>query len=287
MKRTLKKRLRKDLFSRLTPKAIREFSYQHTENGLQFGFDYHYRSAACFGTERGLVVVEFGILNKTDQSISVRPTDFSFVYDGLPIKSAPVEFDVAASELVHRGQSFTDALDVGPALPHEVLLFLPLLLARPHVWYNLARTARDYLTWRRGKRALRKIRFDYGIVHPGQFKQGLIFLAVEMTPEQSATWPEKCGLNIDVLHQAGGPQVSEKAISISKESSSWLPSLGCIIPALAVQFVCFSGSCYLARQILPQSLPTAPLICGAIYLVIVLLILLALASDERWPRVDL
>ncbi len=281
----IKKHTQKVSFSQLTPKAIEDFSRRQTQAGVKLGFDYYYRTAPLFATERNLVVIELGVLNETDQSILVRPTDFSFAYDGQPITSAQVEFDVAASDLVDPGRSFTDALDLGPAEPHEALLFLPLMLARLHVWPNLARAARDYLAWRQGKRALRKISFNYGTVHPRQFKQGLIFFAVEMTPKQIVAWPEKWDLTIDVLQHISGPQVSEKAIAVSKKTSSWLPGVGCIVSALAVQFACLTGSCYLASVLFSLSW-VVPLLCGAIYLFLALLVVLALSADERWPRVD-
>ncbi len=282
MNDTLKRQPKGRLFSHLNPKAIEDFGHRREENGIRIGFDYYYRIAPYAGDAHGgLVVIELGILNGTGQSIQVRPTDFAFTYAGQPVRSTQVEFDAVAMDLVDRGCSVMDWLGVrgSPAYPYEVILLLPLLFVG-----SLRRSGvalKDYIAWRRGKRALRRISFDYDVVPAGQVKHGLIFFRVDMSDDQRATWPEKWDLSIDVLRHSIGPLVSEKAFSLSDRFSPYLPGSGCIVLILAVQFACLTGACYLAERILLPGLMVVPFLCGAAYLVVALLLILALASDFR------
>ncbi len=264
------------LFSRLTPKEIGGLRYRQKENGVELGFDYYY-----YSRKYSVAVVEFGILNKSGQSIEVLPTDLAFTYAGQPVQTAPLEFEAAARRLVDRGLDAMEWLDIrgSPAVPYEVVLLLPLQF--PFCLRRSSLYLKDLAAWRRGKRALREIMFNYGTVKSGEFKHGLIFFHVDRLDKQDVTWPENWNLNIHVLDHQVEPQVSPEAITYKQ--APYLPSVGCTVLILAVQFAClfaclFAGLAWIfsAGHTLPPTMIVVPLICGVVYLVFAGLLILAL-----------
>ncbi len=264
------------LFSRLAPKEIGDLRYRQKENGVELGFNYYY-----YSREYGVAVIEFGILNKSGQSIEVLPTDFAFTYTGQPVHTAQLEFEAAARALVDRGMDAMEWLNIrgSPAVPYEVVLLLPLQF--PFCIRRSSLYLQDLAAWRRGKRALREIAFDYGTVKSGEFKHGLIFFHVDRLDKQDVTWPENWNLNIHVLNHQVEPQVSPEAITY--KYVPYLPSVGCSVLIVAVQFASlfaclFAGLAWtLAGHTSSPTVVVVPLICGVVYLVFAALLILALA----------
>ena len=270
--------LKEHRYAQLAPKAIDDFSHQQEQNGVRIGFEYYGQGQFAVN---GTVVIEFGILNGTGESIQVLPTDFAFSYRGQPAESAQLEFDAAAPELVDRGLSFLDWLGVAgsPSTTFDVVFFMPVNLALLPITGRTGRALKDYLAWRRGKAALKKMSFEYGAVPAGQFKHGLIFFEVKMSRDQWKSWPENWDITIDVLHHQRGPLVAEKAKPAWRKP--YLPSIPVIALTLAFQFAVFAGICSLVELVVSGRLNAVPLICGGAYLVAALLVIVALAVEYR------
>ena len=265
-------------YSQLTPKTIDDFTHQQEANGVRIGFEYY---GLGKDATNQTVVIEVGVLNGTGEPIQVLPTDFAFCYQGQPAGSAQLEWDAAAPDLVDRGLDFLHWLGVAgsPAMPHEVVAFMPLLLALALPSRQTGRVPKDYLAYRRGKAALKRISFAFGSVPAGQFRHGLAFFQIKMSRDRRRSWPEGWDLTIDVVHHQKGPLVAEQ--SIRHSAQPYLPSIPVIVVLLALQFACFAGIVLVPQLLLTGSYTAAPFVCAGAYLVAALLVILALVFEYQ------